>query len=340
MAHGDFVWCDLSTFDEARAQQFYSTIFGWRYTRDTQPTGAAYAIANTGNRETAGIFTMPQKFQDMGLPSFWMSYIQVEDIKACAAAAERLGGKVEVRPTPFSDDATIALIRDPLGAGFTVLQGGLPARPERPAPGQMAWNGLYVSNAGAVGDFYTALFDWRVSPTSIEKHWEITSRANKRVATLDEVSDALRGGFEFWGVHFAVADIAQTSQAIKRAGGEVIYTDEDGKTVLARDLDGAVFFVRAASATKSAPEVWQSKRSVWPWKTVIALVAVWVAVALEQNWVWGVIFLLWTWPAMRFGQAYFVEQVDRRKHPIIFWLLVGTWITLSVFLIAFDLLAL
>ena len=74
------------------------------------------------------------------------------------------------------------------------------------------------------------------------------------------------------------------------------------------------------------------------WKTLLALAVVYVAVVMEWNWVWGVLFMMWTIPALYSGRTYFVEEIDRRTHPVLFWLIVGTWITLSVFLVAVDLL--
>ncbi|MEM8878817.1 MAG: VOC family protein, partial [Pseudomonadota bacterium] len=123
MAHGDFVWCDLSTFDVAGTRDFYGRLFGWSYDRIPQPDGSPYDVASINDVPQAGVFEMPEKFQKIGLPSFWMSYIQVDDAAAIVDLARQLGGKVEVGPIPYGEGALVALIRDPLGAGFTVYQG-------------------------------------------------------------------------------------------------------------------------------------------------------------------------------------------------------------------------
>lgn len=36
MAHGDFVWCDLSAFGLADTQHFYAVLLGWAYQDLTQ----------------------------------------------------------------------------------------------------------------------------------------------------------------------------------------------------------------------------------------------------------------------------------------------------------------
>lgn len=50
-----------------------------------------------------------------GLPSFWMPYIEVVDIDAAIERAQQAVGKVEVGPSAFDVNTSIALIRDPLG---------------------------------------------------------------------------------------------------------------------------------------------------------------------------------------------------------------------------------
>lgn len=252
MAHGDFVWCDLSTFDVDRTKHFYRHLFGWDYRSTTQPDGAAYHIALVRNAESAGIFQMPQRFEAMGLPSFWMSYIAVDDAAACVAAARVHGGTVEVGPIPFGDGAQIALIRDPLGAGFTVHQGsGMEPRLLRPAPGHMAWNALYVTDPAKVVGFYRALFGWRIAraPDANGSH-AVTRAGAGTVAEIQTVPEALTDGFEFWGVHFACSDLPEAAALVSRTGGKIVYRaiDTEPPMAMARDPDGAAFFLVPAAA--------------------------------------------------------------------------------------------
>ena len=132
MQKGDFVWCDLSTISAKSTNSFYVESFGWTYGTKSQPDGSDYHIALTAKQASAGIFEIPEKFQKMGMTSFWMSYVALENIVETVGEARCLGGKVEMGPIPFSERASIALIRDPLGAGFTVYEGDrLEAQPCR-----------------------------------------------------------------------------------------------------------------------------------------------------------------------------------------------------------------
>ncbi|MEM9207353.1 MAG: VOC family protein [Pseudomonadota bacterium] len=334
MAHGDFVWCDLSTLDQARAERFYNTVFGWDYTATAQPDGSPYSIASISRREAAGLFPMPEKFRAIGLPSFWMSYIQVDDIDDCITKAERRGAKVEVRPLDFGDGAKIALIRDPLGAGFTVYQGnGLSPRSDKALSGAACWNALYVSDLSAVEGFYATLFDWTIELDIHDPTARIAWTAQGAVAaSLHEVGEDIRGSFEFWGVHFAVHNLNAAKEAVTKSGGRIEYEGEDGRGpfTLARDPDEAAFFIRPAAGGVQIAEAASATR----WKTIGALIALFAAMGLGQYWVWGLVFLMWTWPSLKSGEIFFVETISRGENPILYWLIFLSWVSMSLWVIA------
>ena len=76
------------------------------------------------------------------------------------------------------------------------------------------------------------------------------------------------------------------------------------------------------------------------WKTILALTMVHAAVVFGWSWVWGLLFIMWTIPALYSGQTHLVEEINRTENPLLFWLIVGTWIGLSIFMIIVDLLPL
>lgn len=246
MPHGDFVWCDLSARRLDIACAFYARLLGWRIGADTMTDGSEYRIAETA-RPVAGLYTMPRKFDDMGMPCFWMSYIAVDNAAAAVETARDLGGKVEVGPIDGIYGSTVALIRDPLGAGFTVIDGpGLTPRPAQPQPGDMAWNALYVSDAAAVIPFYRALFGWTIAPATDGGGRHHVHRDGARISEIHELPDAVRGKEQYWGIHFAVDDLAAANSLIRAEGGQLVY--EDTETLLARDPDGAAFFLSEPSS--------------------------------------------------------------------------------------------
>lgn len=338
MAHGDFVWCDLSSFELDKAKSFYGNLFSWRFAPLPQPDGSNYLSASIAAGEQAGLFEMPARFQEMGLPSFWMSYIEVDDVDEAIQRAQEHGGKIELGPIVFDEEARIALIRDPLGAGFTVIESSrLPPRGTNGTTGAMRWNALYVSDAKAVLPFYEALFGWKIEADGKDGRYRVLS-GGKHVSDVFELPEDIRGRFEFWGVHFAVDSLSEAKARLIGLGGEVIYEDGAQQELLARDLNGAAFFLTAGETQKAGSGSSVEGASRWPVKTALALIVLWGAVLFDATWLWGLLFLVWTVPALRSGTTYLVEPVTRRNHPVFFWGIVGTWIFLSLYLILFDLL--
>lgn len=244
MAHGEFVWCDLSARRLTEARDFYGRLFGWRYEQAVAPDGAEYITANT-THATAGLYAMPARFIEMGMPCFWMSYIEVTSVKAAITIASDHGAKIELGPVEGPDDTQIALIRDPLGAGFTVVEGaGLSARPCQPLHGDMAWNELYVSNAEAVSPFYQALFGWTISRGDTASHSYDIALDGRVLSAIHQLPDNVRGKEQYWAVSFAVDDLAAARSCVQ-SHGQLLY--EDDGAIVARDGDGAVFFLISAS---------------------------------------------------------------------------------------------
>ena len=190
---------------------------------------------------------MPGKFRGMGMPSFWMSYIQVDDIVRAVGLARELGGKVEFGPQAFGASTSVALIRDPLGAGFTVYRGDeLSPRMRNAHPGQMAWNSLYVSDAQAVIGFYMALFDWQILPDpSSTDSFDVHNARGKLISAIHEQGEVERGGYQYWGVHFAVRDLDEAKAHLTELGGKVLseVRTASGPILAAQDGDGAAFFL-------------------------------------------------------------------------------------------------
>ncbi|MEL6361243.1 MAG: VOC family protein [Pseudomonadota bacterium] len=240
MAHGDFVWCDLSARNLMAAREFYSGLFGWQYHSDVAPDGSEYLVAYSDN-SVAGLFTMPKRFDQMGMPCFWMSYIEVRSVEEAIRVARDQGAKVEVGPVDGANGSVIALIRDQLGAGFTAIEGpGLVVRPEHPRHGEMAWNDLFVSDATAVMPFYQAMFGWEFTPTDGSGQTHDVTNNGVVCSTVHQLPEGVRGKEQFWGVHFAVDDLAIARTYVIESGS-ILY--ERDSAILARDGDNAAFFL-------------------------------------------------------------------------------------------------
>jgi predicted enzyme related to lactoylglutathione lyase len=114
---GAVCWHDLSTPDPVAAGQFYSKVFGWKVV--TQDFGGkAYHSLKLGKEGIGGIWPIPLPKH----PPAWFTYWLVESCKRAAAKTKRLRGKVILGPITVPDTCTFAILQDPQGAAFGVLE--------------------------------------------------------------------------------------------------------------------------------------------------------------------------------------------------------------------------
>lgn len=239
--HGQFVWCDLSTFHPKRTMGFYSDLFGWAYDGDAE----SHANAFIDKSPVAGIYRMPERFAQINMPSFWMSYIQVTSVPDAIDIATSMGARVELQED-YKADGRIALIRDPLGAGFTIYEGEQhQSIPDRLAHGHRFGHILCLSDVAAVRPFYEALFDWCFVETSTPARWLVQTADGHLCAEAQTLPDEVRGGFEYWGIVFTVSDAEKVCRAVTDGGGQNFgpIQAEFGTAHSMTDPDGAAFFV-------------------------------------------------------------------------------------------------
>lgn len=113
--YGAFSWNELATPDVDKAKAFFGALFGWTF----QASGNDYTLIQNNGRSNGGIIQMKENWGNV--PPHWLVYFTVADIHAAVADAERLGGKT-VMPITGSDGMQFAVISDPLGGVFTLIQ--------------------------------------------------------------------------------------------------------------------------------------------------------------------------------------------------------------------------
>lgn len=70
------------------------------------------------------------------------------------------------------------------------------------------------------------------------------------------------------------------------------------------------------------------------WRTIFGLILVWVATILNWQWIWGVVFLIWIIPDFYTGVTYFIEPISKKDNPLLYWLIMISWVALSILTIA------
>ena len=63
----------------------------------------------------------------------------------------------------------------------------------------------------------------------------------------------------------------------------------------------------------------------------MGLILLYVAMWFNWQWIWGVLFLIWVIPDLFSGITYFIEPIQKKEHPTLYWVIVSTWVILSLY---------
>ena len=251
--HGDFTWIDLSTFDVEAAKTFYHKVFSW----DTEDDPSGYTYCLLSGQTCAAIFEMPTFFQKIKMPSFWMTYVEVDDMETTINFARAKGGKVEFEES--NPVGKVALIRDPLGAGFTCYEGmEKTVREYSNTHGRWVWSELFISDLEKVKKFYQSLFNCEIKKDSSHAdRYILSNKESYEIGAIQVADNDVKGDKEFWGVFFRVSDVETVIKRIEKGGG-VVHSEEEwsnsqGRHIVASDPQGATFFLTERSSEKRQP---------------------------------------------------------------------------------------
>ena len=227
-------FADLSTYSPEEAIPFYEKTFGWKYYGNDD-----YYIAFSDNKEVAGLYETPEKFQQMQMPHFWMTYIQVESVAETIEKAKILYGTIEL-VNEMGGSGKIALIRDPEGAGFCVYEGDqLKNTRTKDRANTLIWNELHISDSGKVIPFYHGIFDWKITKSG-QGHFIVLNHKDQHIADILELPDVQRGKYKYWVCTFGVEDLYKSKSQILENGGSQI--SSDGNRILFTDNSNEAFF--------------------------------------------------------------------------------------------------
>jgi predicted enzyme related to lactoylglutathione lyase len=121
---GSYCWVELSSRNRVPAEAFYAKVFGWAPERDD---ALNYTVFKLDGNMIAGAMDTPDMVPKE-IPSYWMVYFAVDSADAVAAKARGLGAHELVEPTDIPTVGRFAVIHDPQGATFGILQA--PPRPQ------------------------------------------------------------------------------------------------------------------------------------------------------------------------------------------------------------------
>lgn len=254
--HGNPCWYELGTSDLKGATAFYEKILGWQIT-DAGMEGFTYLLARSGDEMVAGL--MSNDMQEGPPPPNWLIYFAVDDCDATAARITSAGGSIYKPPADIPGTGRFAVVADPQGAVFGILQPDLSQMtPEQIAKGQTTgafdqkkaghgnWNELMTSDPEAGLAFYADLFGWtkgRGMDMGAMGTYQLIQRNGGDIGAIQPLQQApVPNWLPYFGVNGSVTAVIA---AIKEAGGSVHHGPSEvpgpAWIAIAQDPQGAWF---------------------------------------------------------------------------------------------------
>ncbi|GLK63137.1 VOC family protein [Paracoccus kondratievae] len=252
MYHGKPCWFELSTAKGALAEAgaFYGKILGWT-TADAGMEGFTYHLASHGGDMVAGLMETPEDCADV--PPSWMIYFDVDDADAAVAKIRNLGGSALREPEDIPHTGRFAVVADPQGAVFGILQ-PLPMDPQPPVE-DGAWNQrkeahgnwveLMSTDPVAGFGFYSELFGWTKSTAMDMGEMGTYQLFSWQGAEIGGMMGLGNSPVPCWLPYFGVNGVAAALDRIRDGGGEVVHgpIEVPGPAFIAvaRDPQGVYF---------------------------------------------------------------------------------------------------
>lgn len=233
----NIIFADLSTYTPKETIHFYESVFGWKYYQDGD-----YYLAYKGSQEVVGLYETPDRFQQMNMPHFWMTYMKVTAIESKVEKAKKLGGIIEME-SQINGLGKVALIRDPQGAGFTIYEGGtLTSTRTKNEANTLIWNELHVSNTSKVLPFYEELLDWKFEKSDFDSY-QVFNLEENHVADIKQIPNAYKGKYEYWVCTFGVKDLQESKERILKNHGSILF-EEDNRALMSDNSDQSFFYIQ------------------------------------------------------------------------------------------------
>ncbi|MFV0643095.1 MAG: VOC family protein [Sphingomonadaceae bacterium] len=225
--NGDFIWYELLTSDADGACEFYGKLLGWDI-EDSGMEGMDYRIISKSGIPVAGLMPIDNTMAEHGARPFWGGYISVHNAKQVVSDLQGKGGKILTPLQHLPDVGHFALIADPQGAMFYLMQ---PEGEEdsqsfarfEPMEGHCAWNELITGDQAGALDFYQTVFGWEngeaMDMGDLGQYQMLGVNGYTLGAIMNQPPEM---PLSLWCYYFRVANIPAATQYVRDNGGQII----------------------------------------------------------------------------------------------------------------------
>jgi hypothetical protein len=117
---GEWIWSSLITSDPDAGAAFYQALFGYEVFELPAEKGAEHLLLASANYARASVNSLPANTP--AAHPYWLNFARVDDTATMAAKAVALGGRVLVEPRVDRHGGKVAVVADPSGAPFGLLE--------------------------------------------------------------------------------------------------------------------------------------------------------------------------------------------------------------------------
>lgn len=239
-AVGTIIWRDLATTAPDKVQPFYHNVFGWNF----ESVNDDYSLITYQGQNIAGMAKMPSNSST----NYWLPVISTNNVDNTLSQSKLAGGKTLIKKTTLKGRGELAVIQDPQGAVFSILNTftGDPA-PLAKQDGNWIWQEIWTDNISQSQIFYQKLGDFKSTDKTMLGHsysylaindqpaFGFVKKPNAEVPTT-------------WVNYIKVSDINATVEKIELNGGHVLMAPtkevRNGTVAIIRDPAGAGFVIQ------------------------------------------------------------------------------------------------
>jgi hypothetical protein len=117
---GEWIWSSLLAQDPDKDAAFYQTLFGYDVFDVPSEDGKEHVILSTDDYARASVNPLPG--DSSRRHPHWLNFVRVVDAVGVAAKAVALGGRVLVEPHIDRHGGKVAVVADPTGAPFGLME--------------------------------------------------------------------------------------------------------------------------------------------------------------------------------------------------------------------------
>ncbi len=117
---GQWIWSSLLAGDPDKDAAFYRAVFGYQVFDQIRDDGVEHVLLASNDYARASVNALPQG--SSGLHPHWLNFVRVVNTADSVAKVKALGGQVLVAPHLDRHGGSIAVVADPSGAPFGLLE--------------------------------------------------------------------------------------------------------------------------------------------------------------------------------------------------------------------------